>query len=153
MTAFPQVIQTWNNKTHAWKTDLNLKCSKLLLSLHKDHIFRQSYFKCLSGYFVFLEIIKSSYQRLSLLLFHRQIGSLTNFKNTYLESVINNNNNNNNNLFAPFCTKENKFTNWIKRIYGDWAPEINMGANLVGCPLYKILICKTNNQRYMEEKQ
>ena len=22
----------------------------------------------------------------------------------------------------------------------DWAPEITMGANLVGCPLYKVLI-------------
>ena len=33
------------------------------------------------------------------------------------------------------------------------APEITMGANLVGHPLYKVLICKTNNQRYMAEKQ
>ena len=41
----------------------------------------------------------------------------------------------------------------IKRIYSDWAPGITMGANLVGCLLYKVLKCKTNNQRYMEKKQ
>ena len=41
----------------------------------------------------------------------------------------------------------------LNEYISDWAPEITMGANLVGCPLYKVLICKTNNQRYMEEKQ
>ena len=64
---------------------------------------------------------------------------------------LDNNNNNNNDLFAPFCTK--KYINWIKRIYSDWAPEMTRGTNLVGCPLYKVLICETNNQRYMEGKQ
>ena len=41
----------------------------------------------------------------------------------------------------------------LTKYISDWAPKITMGANLVGCPLYKVLICKTNNQRYMEEKQ
>ena len=62
-----------------------------------------------------------------------------------------NNNNNNNNLFAPFCTKKIQIE--LNEYISDWASEITMGANLVGCPLYKVLICKTNNQRYMEEKQ
>ena len=55
-------------------------------------------------------------------------------------------------LFAPFCTKK-KLQIELNEYISDWAPEITMGANLVGCPLYKVLICKTNNQRYMEEKQ
>ena len=42
---------------------------------------------------------------------------------------------------------------WFIVKYSDWAPEITIGANLVGCPLYKVLICKTKNQIYMEEKQ
>ena len=61
-------------------------------------------------------------------------------------------NDNNNNLF---CTRfvQKKLQVELNEYMSDWTPEISMGASLVGCPLYKVLICKTNNQRYMEEKQ
>ena len=42
-------------------------------------------------------------------------------------------------LFAPFCTKK-KLQIELNEYLSDWAPEITMGANLVGCPLYKVLI-------------
>ena len=42
-------------------------------------------------------------------------------------------------LFAPFCTKK-KLQTELNEYICDWAPEITMGANLVGCPLYKVLI-------------
>ena len=66
--------------------------------------------------------------------------------------VVYNNNSNNNNSFCTVLYKK-KLQIELNEYMSDWAPEITMAANLVGCPLYKVLICKTNNQRYMEEKQ